>query len=64
MRKKMTAQEIFEQVSRNYEELEDKENWASIASNDHWRAGAMFAYSFVLQLLYQLEEVEHEGKKA
>jgi hypothetical protein len=60
-KKKPTIQDVFDQTLAAYEAVEDKENWDSASSGVKYNAGRSFAYSHVLQMLYQLEEVEHEG---
>ena len=60
-KKKITIQDVFDQTLEAYETLEDKGDWDVASSSEQYNAGRMFAYSHVLQMLYQLEEVEHEG---
>ena len=57
---KMTPQKMFDSVSKEYETLEDGNGWDADTSTAHWMAGAIFAYSYCLQLLYQMEGVEDE----
>jgi hypothetical protein len=56
----MTIQNLFDSVLREYENLEEGGGWDSNTSNAHWVSGAIFAYAYVLQLLYQMEGVEDE----
>lgn len=60
MRQKMTIQKIFETVNHKWAELADNSSWDAETSTPDYKDGMMFAYSDVLELLYQLEEVEHE----
>lgn len=61
-KKRMTAQKIYDTILREYEEIEMKDpQWVVYPAYD---AGRMFAYSHVLQLLLQLEEVEYERGEA
>jgi hypothetical protein len=56
----MTIQNVFDQVSAAYEELEDKDSFEYANTSMRYNDGRMFAFSHVLELLYQLEEVEDE----
>ena len=55
---KITPQMIFDDVLQKYEELEQGTGWELQPSP--YNDGMMFAYSDILESLYQLEEVEDE----
>jgi hypothetical protein len=51
---------MFNDILSKYEELEEGRGWDAETSSAHWIAGGIFAYSYCLQLLYQMEGVEDE----